>query len=398
MITGHLQEKNGRYYMVVNLKDDNQKWKPKWISTGLLTKGNKKLASAMLRDTMKEYEAKEAAKATAKTSKTPEVLLFSDFMLDWLELIRSSVEETTFTTYRYNIKNQIAPYFKDLAVTLAELKPKHIQGYYSYMMADRKTSATTIRRHHANIRKALQHAVKTDMIATNPADKVEKPKQQPFIAGFYNDENLNLLFEKAKGTRLELPIVVSAFYGLRRSEVLGLKWSAIDFKRKTLTVCHTVAEIMDDAGNRQIIHKDRTKNKSSFRTLPLIPQVEEALLKKKAQDEEYRKVCRTSYSKQYLDYVFVDELGILLTPAYLTSGFPYLLEKHDLRKIRYHDLRHSCASLLLKNGVNMKAIQEWLGHSHFSTTANFYAHLDFDSKRDSANAISGVLLPDTKEH
>ena len=389
MITGRLQEKGGRYYMVLNVKDENQKWKPKWVATGLSTKGNKKRAEIMLHDAIKAYEAK-AARENMKSDE----LLFSDFMLNWLELMRNSIEETTFTAYRFCVKNKIAPYFKKLGITLAELQPKHIQGYYSYLMTELKCGATTVRRHHANIRKALQHAVKTDLIATNPADKVEKPKQQPFIAGFYNDENLNLLFEKAKRTRLELPIIVSAFYGLRRSEVLGLKWSAVDFKKKTLTVCHTVTEAKDDNGNTHLVQKDRTKNKSSFRTLPLIPQVEEALLRKKAEDEEYKKICGHSYSKQYVEYVFVDELGVLLPPQYLTKAFPNLLEKYGLRRIRYHDLRHSCASLLLNSGVSMKAIQEWLGHSHFSTTANFYAHLDYDSKQGSANAISDALMID----
>lgn len=168
-------------------------------------------------------------------------------------------------------------------------------------------------------------------------------------------------------------------------------WSAIDFKQKTLTIRHTVSEILDDNGKAYLLQKDRTKNKSSFRTLPLIPQVEELLLRKKAQDQEYMKICRGAYSKKFIDYVFVDELGVLLKPDYLTRGFPNMLEEHGLRKIRFHDLRHSCASLLLKRGVSMKAIQDWLGHSNFSTTANLYAHLDYDSKLDTATAIGGAL-------
>ncbi len=387
MISGHLQEKSGRYYMVLNLKNENQKWKPKWIATGLLTKGNKKRAETMLRDTIQEYEKKEA-----QTQGDTDSILFSDYMLNWLELIRNSVEETTFTAYRRIVKFQVAPYFKELGVTLGELQPKHIQGYYNHLMADKKNSAVTVRRHHANIRKALQAAVKTDLIPTNPADKVEKPKQQPYIASFYDDESLNLLFVKAQGTRLELPIIISAFYGLRRSEVLGLKWSAVDFKNKTITVSHVVAEAEDDDGKKYLVKKDRTKNKSSYRTLPLIPQVEDALLRKKEKDDEFRRVCRRSYSKDYTNYILIDELGRILTPDYISKAFPNLLEKHGLRHIRFHDLRHSCASLLLKNGVSMKAIQEWLGHSHYSTTANFYAHLDYDSKKDSANVVSGILM------
>lgn len=105
--------------------------------------------------------------------------------------------------------------------------------------------------------------------------------------------------------------------------------------------------------------------------------------------------CGRCYNKKYLEYICVDEMGTLISPHYLTSSFPKLLEKNNLRHIRFHDLRHSCASLLLANGVPMKQIQEWLGHSDFSTTANVYAHLDYNSKLLSAdamvNGLSGAL-------
>ena len=103
------------------------------------------------------------------------------------------------------------------------------------------------------------------------------------------------------------------------------------------------------------------------------------------------RVCGRCYNRHYLDYVCVDEMGTLLSPNYKSSAFPKLLEKHGLRHIRFHDLRHSCASLLLANGVPMKQIQEWLGHSDFSTTANIYAHLDYSSKLSSAEAMASGL-------
>lgn len=143
------------------------------------------------------------------------------------------------------------------------------------------------------------------------------------------------------------------------------------------------------------IAQDTTKTKSSMRTLPLVPAFKEKLLKLKEQQEEYRRVCGRCYNKKYLEYICVDEMGTLISPHYLTSSFPKLLEKNNLRHIRFHDLRHSCASLLLANGVPMKQIQEWLGHSDFSTTANVYAHLDYNSKLSSAdamvNGLSGAL-------
>lgn len=100
-----------------------------------------------------------------------------------------------------------------------------------------------------------------------------------------------------------------------------------------------------------------------------------------------RKLCGNSYCKDYLDYVYVNQIGELIAPGYITRYFPEFLKKHGLRKIRFHDLRHSCASLLYSNGVNLRDIQEWLGHSDISTTSNIYTHLDFSSKVDSANAI-----------
>ena len=202
------------------------------------------------------------------------------------------------------------------------------------------------------------------------------------------------LFEAAKGTLIEIPIFLGAFYGLRRSEALGLKWDAIDFQNNTITIRHTVTSCNLDGKHIQIA-QDTTKTKSSMRTLPLVPAFKEKLLKLKEQQEEYRRVCGRCYNKKYLEYICVDEMGTLISPHYLTSSFPKLLEKNNLRHIRFHDLRHSCASLLLANGVPMKQIQEWLGHSDFSTTANVYAHLDYNSKLSSAdamvNGLSGAL-------
>ena len=123
----------------------------------------------------------------------------------------------------------------------------------------------------------------------------------------------------------------------------------------------------------------------------LVPAFKEKLLKLKEQQEEYRRVCGRCYNKKYLEYICVDEMGTLISPHYLTSSFPKLLEKNNLRHIRFHDLRHSCAPLLLANGVPLKQIQEWLGHSDFSTTANIYAHLDYSSKLTSADAMLNGL-------
>ena len=107
--------------------------------------------------------------------------------------------------------------------------------------------------------------------------------------------------------------------------------------------------------------------------------------------EQMKKVMRSAYSKEYTDYVCVDALGKLYDPDFVTGHFRQLLKKHNLKKIRFHDLRHSCASVLLAQGVPMKQIQEWLGHSDMSTTANIYSHLDAVTKADTGAAMSKAL-------
>ena len=125
--------------------------------------------------------------------------------------------------------------------------------------------------------------------------------------------------------------------------------------------------------------------------MPLVAPFEELLLRIKAEQELNRKLCGNCYCKDYLDYIYVNELGELMKPDYLTQKLPKLLEQNNMRRIRFHDLRHSCASLLLANGVSLKDIQSWIGHSTISTTANIYVHQEFASKINSANAILQVL-------
>lgn len=212
---------------------------------------------------------------------------------------------------------------------------------------------------------------------------------------FLDAEELQHLFEVVKGTKLELPVLVAAFYGLRRGEVCGLKWDAIDFERGTITIRHTVTSLQVD-GKTKMYAQDSAKTKSSMRTLPLVGSFAEYFKEVKAAQEVNKKVCGNCYNYEYDGYVFVDELGDLMRPEYLTSYFPQYIQKHGCKRMRFHDLRHSCASLLLANGVPLKQIQEWLGHSDFSTTANIYAHLDYTSKLSSAKAmVSGMTLPES---
>lgn len=381
MVAGHLREKSGYYYAVLNYTDSLGKRKTKWISTGLTVKGNKKRAEAILMDARRNFNPEEPKVMNGD-------ILFADYMEKWLDIIKSSVAVPTFASYSTTVKKIVAPYFREKEVTLKNLTAKDIQEFYLRELE--RVSASSVIHYHANIHKALKYAVKIDLIDVNPADKVERPKKDRYVGSFYDADEVNALFEAAKGTKLELPILFGAFYGLRRSEAIGLKWDAIDFDQNTITIRHTVTSC-DLDGKRILVAADTTKTKSSMRTLPLVPFMRERLLALREEQKENRRLCGRSYIKDYVDYVCVNEIGDLIKPHYVTESFPKLLKANGLRPVRYHDLRHSCASLLLANGVPMKQIQEWLGHSDFSTTANIYAHLDYSSKLTSADAMLNGL-------
>lgn len=381
MVAGHLREKSGYYYAVLNYTDSLGKRKTKWISTGLTVKGNKKRAEAILMDARRNFNPEEPKVMNGD-------ILFADYMEKWLDIIKSSVAVPTYASYSTTVKKIVAPYFREKEVTLKNLTAKDIQEFYLRELE--RVSASSVIHYHANIHKALKYAVKIDLIDVNPADKVERPKKDRYVGSFYDADEVNALFEAAKGTKLELPILFGAFYGLRRSEAIGLKWDAIDFDQNTITIRHTVTSC-DLDGKRILVAADTTKTKSSMRTLPLVPSMRERLLALREEQKENRRLCGRSYIKDYVDYVCVNEIGDLIKPHYVTESFPKLLKANGLRPVRYHDLRHSCASLLLANGVPMKQIQEWLGHSDFSTTANIYAHLDYSSKLTSADAMLGGL-------
>ena len=390
MVAGRLQEKNGFYYIVLSYTDSAGKRRQPWIGTGLPVKGNKKRAEKMLAETRKDFTIPKG-----QVSELSPDMAFSDYMRYWLKMMRTAVTETTYSSYCFNVEKHIIPYFEPLGVTLAGLQPRQIQSFYLHEAETLKN--TSILRFHANLHKALKYAVKMDLIPFNPADKVERPKKQRYIADYYRQEELERLLEASKDHPYSLLIQMTAFYGLRRSEALGLKWDAIDFERNTITIKHIVTNAKID-GKCEIVCADRAKTKSSLRSLPLVSNIREKLLALREQQKENRRVCGNCYSKKYDGYVFVDAMGNIFNPRSVTANFSKLLEQNGLRHIRFHDLRHSCASLLLANDVPLKQIQEWLGHSDIGTTANIYSHLDYKSKITSANVMDNILtLPDTRQ-
>jgi len=374
-VAGHLYEKHGIYQMMLSWKDENGVRRRKSQSTGLPVRGNKKRAENILASARKEL-----GQSLEEQPRHVDIL-FADFMEDWLESVRNSVKLTTFGGYQNNVKTSIAPYFRKRKTLLRNLTATDINRFYDEML--KRVKAKTVLKYHANIGKALRDAKMHSIMV-----EVKRPKPEVFRGKFLKQSEVVKVFEAAQGHKLELSIILGAFYGLRRSEVVGLQWEAIDFEANVITIEHTVTTTRVD-GKLVTIAEDTTKSATSFRSLPLIPAFRAKLLAVQEEQERFRKLCGNSYNKDNT-YIYTDSLGNRIKPSYLTEQFPLWMEKNGFRRMRYHDLRHSCASLLLAAGVPLKQIQEWLGHSNFTLTANTYAHLEFSSKLAAANAMTWI--------
>ena len=381
MVTGSVQIKDGKYYAVLNLKNENGKRKQKWISTGFSIRGNKKKAEKFLSEKIAEYDKKNVKYSD---------LTVAEYFENWLSEIKSEVKPNTYRNYHANMVNHIIPYFKSKGILLQDLKPQHLEDYYnsklqsnSKLNSAEALSRTTIKHHHQNISKALSDAVRKEVMYYNPATSARTPKAEKFKAEFLNQSQVNEMLVLFKDRVIYIPILLASVYGLRRSEVLGLQWKNIDFVNKSI---HIVQTLQQNTGGSYL---DTTKTESSNRTLPMTNDIYNVLDKHKAEQESRQNLMGNYYIAS--DFVCTWNNGKVISPNYLTKTFHSIISKSSLPDIRFHDLRHSAASNLLEMGFSVVQVADWLGHSSSTTTLNFYAHVDKKSKLNIANALEKVI-------
>lgn len=222
-----------------------------------------------------------------------------------------------------------------------------------------------------------------EILSENKLQRIARPKQSKRRPSFYTQEELNQLFREVEGESIEAPVKLCATYGLRRSEVLGLTWRVVDFNTNTITISHTVVRF-----GTEVLCDDMVKADASFRTLPLTESIKEYLLKLKERQDTMQQLMGNCYNPN--DYICTWDDGRPLAPDYLTRRFGVFLKNKGLRHIRFHDLRHSSASLLVNNGFMLEEVMKWLGHANIRSTER-YAHLQKHDKEDMANVADGLL-------
>ena len=328
-MTGSLQVKNDKFYMVLN-STENGKRKQKWISTGLPVKGNKRKAEQMLRETLRKYETQAGI--------VHDDVRFSDYIRLWLEQAKKRVDEVTYQGYDTLAQTHILPYFDALGIRLQEVTTKVLQAYFDEKRVNGRLdgkgglSPKSLRLHKNVLFRALTDAVRNQLLSSNPCQFMQLPQKERKEAHFYSATQMQTLFATLQNDPL-LPLVkITAIYGLRRSELLGLQWDSIDEERGALAICHTVVKVTS------VVEKDKTKNRTSRRTFPLTPEARAIFAEAKRKEIENRRLFGADYTEN--PYVFKWDDGHPYSPDYISHRFNDLLKKHGLPHIRFHEIRH----------------------------------------------------------
>ncbi len=391
-MTGSLQIKNDKYYAVLNFRDKSGKRVQKWINLNMPVKGNKRRAEMALNELLVQYQGYEAIE--------PMMLLLSQHIAQWLEANRPNIAVTTYDQYCNILNNHIRPYFDPRGITVSKLTAGDLEDYYAFKIAG-GLSPNSVIKHHAVIRTALQWAVKHRYIRENVADFAEKPSHVRYHgAEPYTIQEIAALLQATASEPIAVPIFLASFYGLRRSEVLGLRWSSIDFQSGVFSISTTVVREKHGDQIIAVVRDQTTKTESSMRTLPLCPYTYQYFLNLRQYQLYQQERCGNCYDTRYTDFLCVDQMGTLLQPDYITQKFQQILVKYGLRRIRFHDLRHSCATIMLYLGYTLKDIQTWLGHSNYNFTADTYIHSGVGVHEQMAERFSEELkslLPQNPE-
>ncbi|OUS77256.1 site-specific integrase [Paenibacillus sp. MY03] len=304
-----------------------------------------------------------------------------EFFEHWFDnYVKYNCEETTAYGYR-NILKHVNSFLG--GIELQKLNPTHIQQYYKHLLEEKRLSSNTVRKHHANIRKALDYALKQQYVYRNVADAVALPRKIDYEGKALTKEQLHDLLNTVKDTKLELPVYLAAYLGLRRSEIAGLQWENINMEQRILNV----KTVRTSAGDNVVIKRPKTSK--SQRSLYIDDEILELLKKVRAKQDEYKQLLGKDYVKS--DFVYTREDGKPYRVNTVTEQFTVFLKRQGMPQIRLHDLRHTFASILHNEGIDLKSISEALGHSDIGTTNKIYTHIFDKTHKNTVTAMSRAL-------
>ncbi|MCM3602459.1 site-specific integrase [Robertmurraya korlensis] len=356
------------WYFAVNYYDESGKRRQK-KQRGFNTK---KEATEALRKL--EVQLNEGTYIESKN------VLFSQYIEDWLSIKKRGISNSTVSLYKGSIKNHIAPSLGNIA--LSKMKPQHIQKFIA-RMDEAGLADDTIKRTFNIVNACLNEAVKFGDLASNPAAKVDKPKVVPKEMKIWTIDQIQHFLKCSKNNRLYCAFHLAIMTGLRKGEILGLRWKDVDLEKQVLYVNQT----LEQDGKTL---KKGAKTKGSVRSVTISPTTKKALLEHKIQQDIEREFFDSVHKN--LDLVICTGNGATYHPRNLTRAFQKLTQKAELPHIRFHDLRHTHAALMIAQNEPMKLIAERLGHSRITTTMDTYGHLLPNMQHDASNRLDQTIF------
>jgi len=350
------QRKDGRWVVQLELGDG----KRKFYYVKSQKEGIEKLRKA-------QRELEQGTLVTAPQQTVEQYLTY------WLEEVhKSSLKVSTYVKYRKVIHTYIVPALGN--VKLEKLTPQHVQSLYNRKQKD-GLSPKSIHGIHGVLHKALDNAVRWNLVARNVCEVVSPPRLvKPEIQSL-TMEQAHKLLKSLRGNRLEMLLTLALTTGLRRGEILALRWADVDLEKQTVRVHRTV----DYIGKFGYVETE-PKTAAGSRTVVVASFVIDMLKQHRREQLEARLKAGGKWEDR--DLVFTDLSGGYFNPRYLDLLFHKVLAEAGLPSMRFHDLRHSAATLLRGMGVDMKVLQEILGHSNFMITANIYSHVFLSMQED----------------
>lgn len=289
----------------------------------------------------------------------------AQYLKQWLENRQATVRIRTYERYEQLVRLHLVPTIG--RIPLQKLTPQHVQSLYTQKIKG-GLSRTTVNTLHAMLHKALEDALRWNLVARNVCDAVSPPQPDRYEIQPLNKEQAQQLLAAAHGHPLEALIVLALATGMRRGELLALKWQDLDFSTRTLQVRRIYTRT---AGNRYIEAEPKTEK--SRRSIALPALVVDLLLQHREKQSQVKQQAGEAWQEH--DLVFCTSLGTPLNPSKVVDRYKALLKRAGLPDIRFHDLRHSAASILLGMGIHPKVVQELLGHHQISMTMDIYSHV-----------------------
>ncbi|MBA4543961.1 MULTISPECIES: site-specific integrase [Thermoactinomyces] len=380
---GHVRKRGSKWCFVLDIGQDPQtgKRKQKWFS-GFKTKKEAEKALIQKIHELEQGTFVEPAKTTLK-----------EYMERWLEdYAKTALRPSTLQTYKTYINAHIIPTLG--AITLQQLQPMHLQRFYNEKLTNGRVdgegglSPHTVRYLHVILKEALGHAVKWQLLSRNVADLADPPALGKKDIITLEPEEVTLFLDHARKDRLYIAFLLAITTGLRRGEILGLRWKDINFEAKTASIRKNLVVV----NGKPVLQEPKTKG--SIRSVSLPSTTIEELKKHKRIQNQEKLLAGAGYQDN--DLIVATSVGTPVSPRNLLRSFYRIIKKANLPDIRFHDLRHTHATLMLKQGEHPKIVSERLGHSNTRITMDIYSHVLPNMQQEAVDRFEKMFLENSK--